>query len=213
MKIYRKLVIDIETGATLESDYYNYIGPLALANRAAAAAAGKAATTAGQMGGEFQSMGEAALRPATATYEKWLTGEHEVSPDQLNQLLTAVGAGTGGATGAFESKAGLDVARTGNEAGYQAALDEMQRQRGQQLAKGSEGIAAQDVTGAARRQEEGAKGLAGIGQADISDALSAMGLQTKDINTEIEANKSGWMQNLTGMMSALQGAGKGSWKF
>lgn len=177
-------------------------------SRAAASAAGKAATTAGQMAGTFTGMGEAALGPATQAYERWLGSEHLYSPDQLNEMLTAAGAGTGGATGTFESKAGLTAARTGNTAGYQAGLDEMQRQRGQQLAKASEGIAAQDVTGAVQRQKEAAAGLGGIGEAELGDALKAMGIQTGDINAETAAGKSGWFQNLTGLMGSLSGAGR-----
>jgi hypothetical protein len=46
-----------------------------------------------------------------------------------------------------------------------------------------------------------------MADASTEAALKAMGIQTQDINAEIEAGKSGWFQNMTGLISAL---GKGA---
>jgi len=35
--------------------------------------------------------------------------------------------------------------------------------------------------------------------------LKAMGIQTGDINAQLEAGKSGWFQNLTGGLNAVTG--------
>lgn len=169
-----------------------------------------AANVAGATGSQLQSEGQAIQSTLTPFLTSELTAQHSMSPEQLNQLLTSAGAGAGGATGAFAGQAELEAARTGQGAGASSALmDSLARGRQQAMAKSSEGIAAQDVRGALANRQAAAQQLGAMGQADIGDALKAMGLQTQDISGEVEAGKSGWFQNLTGMISALNKGGGG----
>lgn len=178
--------------------------------RAAQSQANQAQQTAGaqasQLFGEGQSIQSNLVPQLTAE----TTAAHSMSPDQLNELLTAAGAGTGGALGAYQGQAELEQARTGQGGPqFSAALDQMQRQRGQQLAKGAEGIAAEDVQGALANKQTAFKELGALSGQNTDAALKAMGIQTEDIGQEIQAGKSGWFQNLTGLMGSLGGAKQG----
>ena len=195
---------DIETWELISHDgQYEYNGPLALFDRAAAGQAGQAATQAAQVGGtEFEESqaDKGIVRPKLT---QWLNAEHLYSPDQLNQLLTAAGAGAGGATAGLTGEAELEGARTRNTGSSSALLDSLARGKQKSMASASEGIAAKDVTGAVQRQGTAAEGLKQMGDADTSAALKAMGIQSQDIQDEIEASKTGWFQNLTSLMKAF----------
>lgn len=175
--------------------------------RAAQSQANNAATQAGNTAGEFQTSAQSENQSLTPFLQRELGTEHEFSPDQLNQLLTAAGAGTGGATGSLTSQAELEQARTRNSASNAPVLDAVARSAQQQMAKTSEGVAAQDVEGAKQLNQEAAGGLEKMYGVNTDAALKAMGLQNQDIQTEIDASKTGWMQNLTGLLGALNGAG------
>lgn len=207
MIITTKAVYDIETGKLLAWAGYEYDGPLWLCDRAAQTQATNAGEEAQGVAGTEQAEAQGIQGTLTPTLEGWLTAQHSMSPTQLNEMLTFAGAGTGGATGALGERTELEAARTGNTAGFQSSLDAMAQNRQQALAKASEGIAAQDVQGALARQQMAAGELGKEGEVDTSAALKAMGLQTEDINAEVEAGKSGWFQNMTGLIKSLQGAG------
>jgi hypothetical protein len=204
--------LDMETGALVAHDGQYFVEDVPLKfDRAAQAQASNAAQTAGDVGDtEFQqSQAEKGLVVPRLT--EWMNAEHLYGPDALNQLLTAAGAGTGGATGALTAEAALQGARTRNTGMLSPEYDALARGKQQSMASASEKIASQDVTGAVARQQDSAKQLGGMADASTEAALKAMGIQTQDINAEIEAGKSGWFQNMTGLISALgkgaQGAG------
>lgn len=208
MKIYRKIVLDMVSGELLHEDWYEYDGPVELCDRAAQAQAKSVAGAAGTMQGQLEGEGQAIQSKLTPQLEAELTASHSMNPTQINELLTAAGAGAGGATGAFNEQASLDAARTRNTGGLTASLDSAARGRQQALAKASEGIGAMDVQGALANKQSALSQLGQMGQADTSGALSALGLQDQAIGTEVQAGKSGWFQNMTGMIDSLSGAAK-----
>jgi hypothetical protein len=177
--------------------------------RAAQSQASTAANTASSTGAGLESEGQAIQSSVVPKLEAETTAQHSMSPDQLNQLLTAAGAGAGGATGALEGRAELESASTHNSAALPATLDSLARGKQKALASANEGIAAEDVSGALANRQAALGQLGQMGETDTSDALKSMGLQTADINAETEAGKSGWMQNLTNLVGAVSGAKKG----
>ena len=207
MKTFTKWTFNSETLETISCDWRPYDGPVDRCDRAAQNQANNAQATAGATAGTYETEGQAIQHQVTPWLTRRLTAEHSMSPDQLNQMLSYAGAGAGGATGAYTGENELEAARTRNTGGYQGSLDAMARQRQMSLAKASEGIGAEDVSGALQNQREAAGGLGEMASMDTGAALKAMGIQTGDINAEIEASKTGWFQNMTGLMSSLgQGA-------
>lgn len=187
---------------------FNSDVPYARLDRAAQQAAKNAAATAGstaaQFGGEAQGE-QAALTPF---FQREMTAEHGFDPTQTGELLTAAGAGIGGAAGAEEGRAAEEQAKTRNASGFTKSLDELARDRMKASAGASEGIAAEDVMGAKKLNEEGAAGLSGLYGTNTGAMLKAMGQQNEDINTQVAAGKSGWLQNMDQTIASLTSGAK-----
>ena len=175
---------------------------------AAMGAAAQAGQTATQLGG--QAAGEGAM--LNPFYAREMTAEHAYDPTQLNEMLTAAGAGSGAATGAEEAQLKREAATTGNAAGQTKALQEMARDRMKTAAGTSEGIAAKDVEGALQMRQAGAAGEQGLYGENLKGQLQAMGQEAQDINAATEASKTGWLQNAEGIVkTAADVAGANPW--
>ena len=167
----------------------------------AKSAAGTAANTAAGLGNQAAQEG-ANLNPF---YSREMHAEHAYDPTQLNEMLTAAGAGAGAATGAAETGLAREAATTGNAAGQAKALQEVARDRMKTAAAGSEGIAGQDVQGALNLRQQGAAGEMGLYGENLKGQLAAMGQEASDINAATQANQTGWLQQAEGI--AKTGAG------
>jgi hypothetical protein len=125
----------------------------------------------------------------------------------LSAETAAAMGGAGGADAGIVGQAAQRAAASRNAGGFQAALDDASRNRTKAAAGASEGIQAQDENLKQQQQQEGAAGLEKMDQIDTSGMLQSQGQEAGDINSEVNANNSGWLQNATGIMSALgQGA-------
>lgn len=162
----------------------------------------QAVDTSNTLGGEAQGIG--------ANLTPFLTQEM-LHPQGLGQegIGAEEAAALGGAGGAASGLVGQAAQRTAasrNAGGYQAALGDIARERMKAAAGASEGIAAQNENLKQQQQQEGARGLQGMYGTDTSGMLNAMNQQHEDINSEVAANNSGWLQNTTNMIGALSGA-------
>jgi hypothetical protein len=116
--------------------------------------------------------------------------------------------GAGGAAAGLTGVANQRAAASHNAGGYQAALDDVARQRMKAAAGTSEGITGENEMLKQRQQQEGASGLAGLYGTDTTGMLSAQGNEARDIGAEAEANNTGWFQNTTDMIRAINSAAK-----
>lgn len=135
-------------------------------------------------------------------YRQEMNAQHLYNPSQTNELLNYAGAATGGAGSAAMGEANSEAARTRNTSGFSSALDQNARDRTKAMSTANLGVGAQDVMGAKQLNQEGAAGMAGLHGIDTESMLKAMGLEQGAINTQIEAGKSGWFQNLLGGVNA-----------
>lgn len=137
-----------------------------------------------------------------------LTHPQGFTQQQQTSMISAGQAGAGGATAGLTGQANLQTARTRNSGGFGTALDAAARSRQQAAAGSSEGIAADNANLQQKQQQSAATGLQGMYGTDSGNALKALGLQDQAIGTETDAGKSGWLQNATGILNAVTGAGK-----
>ena len=151
---------------------------------------------AGQAGSQAAS-DESQLTPFAS---QEMNAQHLYNPYQTNELLTAAGAGIGGAEGATEGAADRAAATTRNASGFAKDLDLAARERAKAGAGVSEGVAAQDVMGAKQLNQQGAGLMSDLFKTDTSKQLQAMGQETQDIAGEVKAGQSGWLQNVTGVL-------------
>jgi len=58
-----------------------------------------------------------------------------------------------------------------------------------------------------RQKQEGLQGLQGLYGTDTSNQLRAMGLSAEDLQNQLNAGKSGWLQNTMGVLGTIGGLG------
>lgn len=162
-------------------------------------AVNQATNTSTQLGGEAQSIG--------GNVTPFLT-EEMLHPQGLGQQGIAAEeaealGGAGGGASALTGQAVQRAAASHNAGGYQAALDDIARQRMKAEAGASEGIAAGNERLKQTQSQQGAEGLEKLYGVDTSGMLNAMDQEHQDINSEVDANKTGWLQNSTNLMNTL----------
>ena len=202
--------MDIETGAILHEDSFEYVGPLMLCDRSAAGAAAGAAKTAKNVGATEQTNANQIGNSVIPGLEREAQNPAGYSPTDLNSMLVANQSGAGGANSAVTGEAGLAGARTRNGGGYTAALDEASRQKGKQESMGNLDIASKNAGLKNEQQQFAQKSLQGLYGTDTDAMLKAMGLVPQDIQAQAAADKTGWVQDLSGIMSSLGQLGGGA---
>lgn len=199
MKVYTRLDYQMLPDGNLKlvsEESFDYFGVVSQCLRAEEGMAKNAATTAANVGASLGQTAAGERGVIDPFYRREMQAEHAYDPTQLNELLTAAGAGIGGAAGAAENQLQQQSASTGNAAGIVKSEQQMARDRMKTAAGTSEGIAAQDVQGALGLRQAGAAGEAGLYGENLKGQLGAMGQVATDINAATNASKSGWAQNL-----------------
>lgn len=160
----------------------------------AAGVAGQVGAGLGQVAGSERSFLDPMFRREAVT-------EHAYDPTQINELLTAAGAGTGAAAGAAQTGLERQAATTGNPSAITASMQQLARDQMKAKAGASEGVAAQDVMGAQQLRQQGLAGESGLYGENLKGQLAAMGQQAEDINAATNASKTGWLQNAEGIIN------------
>jgi hypothetical protein len=169
-------------------------------DRAIQGAAKKNATTAGDVATGYGSTAAGIGSSLIPGLEREAQNPQGFSPIQKNNMLVASQEAVGGSGAGTTGQAALTAARTRNAGGFARALDEAARQRGRQLSTNALGIENEDARMGLERQAQAQRMLASLYGTDTSNQLRAMGLQNEDLNTALEAGKSGWQQNAMGWL-------------
>lgn len=125
----------------------------------------------------------------------------------LSAETAAAEGGAGGATSGFTGQAVQRAAASRNGGAIQATLDDLARSRAKAAAGASEGIAADNERLKQQQQQEGAAGLGKLYGTDTGALTDLMGQESRDIDAGVNANNSGWLQNASSLIRALNGAG------
>ena len=166
------------------------------AQQQASNAAGTAATTAGGYGSQAGGIA-ANLVPFETRQMTNPTGE---SQRDIGAQLTAGLAGTGGATAGLTGAAGKMGMTTRNPMGFSSALDAAAMQRDKAAAGVGERVAANNVGVKLNQQKDAASTLGGLYGTDVKAQLESQGQVAPDVNAEVAANKTGWLQNAEGIV-------------
>lgn len=177
-------------------------------SRSATSEATAAQKTAGANAATYGQSAASELGPLN-TQAQSLIGSQGYDPTTLAAITNA---GMGGVNAAFGGAAGQinrQAARTGNTAGVAGNLDTLAQNKG--IAGGQEagGIQEQNANFANQQRMAGLNLLNSLYGTNLSAQTANEGIQTGDINAQTSASP-GWVQNLTGILGALGGAGKGA---
>jgi hypothetical protein len=129
------------------------------------------------------------------------------TPEEMNNMLVAGEQGAGGTESSVVGQAGLNVARTRNSAGMSNVLDEAARDKMRTNSGNALEVQNESAKLGQEKQMSAQKQLQGLYGTDVSANLEAQGLIPKDVAAEAQAGQSGWFQNMTQLLSSLQGAG------
>lgn len=176
--------------------------------RDAQATAANAAQTAGNVGAGYGADASSVGAQLFPYLTRQLNNPSGYSQQDIGAQLTNALAGAGGATSGLTGAASKNAATTRNPVGFSAALDAMARSRDKAAAGVSSGIAAKNADVKLKQQEEAAQGLSGLYGMDTRAQLESMGQIAPDVNAQVNAGKSGWLQNSLDIIKALNG-GKG----
>jgi len=207
MKVTTLISWDAE-GNVLEHVWHEYSGPIERLDRAAQKEAKQAVGEARDTAATERGASDAERAQLTPFFRSEMNAQHGFNPQQTNELLNYAGSAIEGGGATTGGEAASEAARTRNTSGFSSGLDEAARQRQQEMSKANLGIGAQDVAGAKQLNQEGAEGMGGLFKTDTGAMLNSMGQEHEDINSQIEAGRSGWFQNTVAMINALTG-GKG----
>lgn len=208
MRIHTYTVIDIETGRILEDHSYEYVGPLMLADRAAQSEAKNAQAQAGTNASGYGATAAGIGSTIIPTLERDVNNAPGLTPTQKNAELVAGEQGAGGATAGVVGQAGLNALRTRNTGATSSVLDDAMRRKAQILSGNALGVEKQNTNLQQQQRAQGLQGLEGLYGTDVGAQLKSMGIQDQDINSQIEAGKSGWAQNLEGGLDTLANVAK-----
>ena len=173
---------------------------------------GTANNNSAQYGGDASTIG-GTLTPFLT--QRMLNPQGYSQGDMGAMLANAMG-GAGGATSGITGQANLQAGRSRNDAGFSSALDAAARSRTAATAGSAEGVAASNANLKQDQTNNAAKMLQGLYGTDVGAQTSDLNTANQATQTGIEAGKSGWLQNMTGILSALgssaTGAGSMGWK-
>lgn len=167
--------------------------------------AGTAGTTAANVGAGYGAQAGTIGSQLVPFESRQLQNPSGYSQQDIGQMLTAAQAGAGGATAGLTGAASHNAATTRNPMGFSAALDSAARSRDKAAAGASEGIAANNANVKLQQQGQAASSLGGLYGMDTRAQEGAMGQVAPDVNAEANAGKSGWLQNLEGILSTIKG--------
>src|SRR5882672_896796 len=168
-----------------------------------------AQNTAGNEGGQASSI-EGNLTPF---YTEEMLHPQGYGQQDLSAQTAAAEGGAGGAASAFTGQAAQRAGVSRNAGGFQAALSESSRNAARGAAQSAEQIAANNADLKQKQIQQGAEGLSGLHKTDTSAMLEAMGQEAPDINSEVNAGNSGWLQNTMGILNSLSGGASAASKF
>ena len=87
-------------------------------------------------------------------------------------------------------------------------LDQAARAKGQQLSQNALNVQNKSADVGLQRQAQAQQQLQGLYGTNVNAQLKGLGLQNEDLDTELQANKQGWLQNTEGVLDTASGMGK-----
>lgn len=172
--------------------------------RGAGNQAANAATTASNTGAGYGA-NASTIGSTLAPFEmRQLTAPSGMSQQDIGQQLTAGLGGAGGATSAIQGALAKNASATRNPMGFSAALDSAARSRDKAAAQTGEDIAAKNVDVKLGQQKTAGDILSNMYGTDVRGQMEATGQIAPDVNAEVAANKTGWLQNLQEVMGMIK---------
>lgn len=205
MKIYTKIVVDLHSGRTLSTNYYEYEGPIAKCDRAAQNELGQMSGTAREESGKMAANAAEERSMFLPMMRRDLQGNQGLTGSQINNRLTAAEQGAGGAMGGVGAEAERHAAMTHNNAGVTGLLRSLAQAKAGAASKAASAGQVASENLANQRRDAALHGTMGLYGTDTSRSLEAMGLGIKGAEGQVEAGRHGWLQNAEAIAKLAEG--------
>jgi hypothetical protein len=173
--------------------------------RAATGAAQNAALTAAQTGAGYGAQAGGIGGMLVPYLESSITNPQGFGPAAENAMLVQGLEGAGGAASGIAGEAGLRAARSRNVGGATGVLDEAAREKMRTSAGVGLDVATKNAMLQQQQRSQAQQQLEGLYGTDVGAQLKAQSLVPEDINAWTNASKTGWLQNVEGVMGAVGG--------
>ena len=195
MKIFTSVLLDWK-GNIIESESFEYFGPIAKCDRSLTNDAEQAQKTAVQTAGNYQAAGQGIQQSLVPRLEQQAVNPTGFGAFGLGEMETGAEQTAAGASGAAAEQARLRANRTGNA----ASLGSVQAAGAGEAAKAGgsalQSILSRNAQLKATQQQQANQGLEGVLGEDIKGNLGAEGLVPEDIKAASEAEQFGWLQDV-----------------
>lgn len=135
------------------------------------------------------------------------------TPLEKSSMLTSSAESLGGVNSGATGEARLNAMRTRNTSGFAPALAEAARAKGRAQATNTQQLNIADAELARQKQNQARAQLEGLYGVNTSDMLKSMGLANEDLNTQLQAGKSGWLQNTLDTLNTVANLGSAASRF
>jgi hypothetical protein len=180
--------------------------------RAATGAASNAAATAAATGAGYGEQAGGIGGMLVPYLENQITNPMGFGPAATNAMLAQGLEGAGGAASGLAGEAGLRAARSRNVGGATGILDELAREKMRTSAGVGLDVATKNALLQQQQRSQAQGQLESLYGTDVGAQLKAQSLVPEDINAWTNANNSGWLQNVEGVMAAAGGMAGGMGK-
>jgi hypothetical protein len=217
-RILQNPTFDIETGKLLSHDGESFVESFPIrCDRSVTGQAKTAASGARQVGAGFGSTASGIGSSIIPGLEREAEHPTGFDPTTRNRMLVANQEGAGGANAAITGEGRLAALRSRTAGGFAPALAEAARAKGRTLATGGLNVELENAKLAEQKRRAAQEQLGGMYSGLNADQLRAMGLENEALQTELQAGKSGWLQNTMGVLGTIgqmgAGASKGPMQF
>lgn len=211
MRVYTKIVFDIESGDVLESESYEYNGPVALCDRGLQSTAQQAANTDTSTASGYGKTASGLSGFLTPMLESWAGGNAPGYGDAgVSAMKNAAQSTAGAAANAGNEQGLLTAMRTNNAAGVGAEEVANAANAGQTQTNAVQNILSQNAQLKAQEQTGAMNMLGSMYGTDVGAQLTSQGQVPGAINAGVNAGNSGWFQNTLNGLNTLGGLGKGA---
>lgn len=201
-------VFDIGTGELLSHDGESFETPALLFDRSINSTSKANSTSATGNANQYGAQGQQIASSIIPGLEQQAQHPTGYDPTTENNMRVGSAQALGGATSGITGQANLEAARTRNAGGFTAALSEAARDRDRQASANELGIQNQSAQLAQEKQMNAQKQLAGLYGTDTENQLKSMGLANQDLNTALDADKTGWQQNAMNWIKTISSVAK-----
>lgn len=208
MKIYTKLVFNMESGKILEEESFEYDGPIDKCDRAAQQMARTALNKTSQTADQYNAEGQNINSTLTPYLNRQLLNPIGINPKDIGAIQTNALAGESGNKAGIIGAAGKYATATRNPSGFSSALDSAARSGEKAASDVASSSAAENAKVKLGQSSDASKQLGSMYQTDTDASLKVLGLDPELINSLTKSGQSGWLQNMNDTIATLSGTAK-----